>query len=71
MLTFQYLEKNPCPPLTKDNFSFSSRPLVGSFLQISPAFGLPGTETEVLKMSETEVAKRCCIKTTILVFENL
>lgn len=53
----QYLEKNSMPPLTKDNFSYSSRPLIGSFLQITPSFNL--SEPEIVRMSETEVAKRC------------
>lgn len=42
--------------LSRDNFSFSAKAIVGTFLQPAPA---PyATDGEYIRMSDTEVAKR-------------
>ncbi|XP_037903201.1 bromodomain adjacent to zinc finger domain protein 2B isoform X3 [Hermetia illucens] len=50
-----YLDKNPSK-LTRDNFSFSARAIVGSFLQ--PAPPLYANDGEYIRMADTDVAKR-------------
>lgn len=52
---FSYLEKNPSK-LNQDNFSFSSKAIVGSFLQ--PAPPQYANDGEFIRMTDTEVAKR-------------
>lgn len=52
---FGYLEKNPSK-LVRDNFSFSSKAIVGSFLQ--PAPPQYANDGEFIRMTDTEVAKR-------------
>lgn len=47
-----FLEQNPCPPLTRDNFSFSSRLILGDYVQTAPEMGEPIT------MGEVEITKR-------------
>ncbi|XP_031365922.1 bromodomain adjacent to zinc finger domain protein 2B isoform X6 [Apis dorsata] len=51
---FQFLEQQNPPELTTANFSFSSRPLVGEFLQ--PTMGL--AEAEFVRLGAQEVARR-------------
>lgn len=52
---FGHLEKNPSK-LNRDNFSFSSKAIVGSFLQ--PAPPQYANDGEFIRMTDTEVAKR-------------
>lgn len=52
---FSYLEKNPSK-LNQENFSFSSKAIVGSFLQ--PAPPQYANDGEFIRMTDTEVAKR-------------
>ncbi|CAK1593284.1 unnamed protein product [Parnassius mnemosyne] len=47
-----FLESNPCPPLTTDNFSFSARTLLGEYVQPAPDLGEP------LIFNEAEITKR-------------
>ncbi|CAG4958104.1 unnamed protein product [Parnassius apollo] len=47
-----FLESNPCPPLTTDNFSFSARSLLGEYVQPAPDLGEP------LIFNEAEITKR-------------
>lgn len=49
------MEKNPSQ-LTRDNFSFSSRAIVGSFLQ--PAPPPYANDGEFIRMTDADVAKR-------------
>lgn len=51
---FQFLEHQNPAELTTANFSFSSRPLVGEFLQ--PTMGL--AEAEFVRLGAQEVARR-------------
>lgn len=50
----QFLEQQNTTELTTANFSFSSRPLVGEFLQ--PTMGL--AEAEFVRLGSQEVARR-------------
>lgn len=52
---FVYLEKNPSK-LIRENFSFSSKAIVGSFLQ--PAPPPYANDGEFIRMTDIEVAKR-------------
>jgi len=52
--TFQFLEHQNPAELTTANFSFSSRPLVGEFLQ--PTMGL--ADTDFVRLPAHEVARR-------------
>ncbi|XP_038217570.1 bromodomain adjacent to zinc finger domain protein 2B-like [Zerene cesonia] len=45
-----FLEANPCPALSLDNFTFSARTLLGEYAQ--------ATDGEPLVFSETDIAKR-------------
>ncbi|XP_053621155.1 bromodomain adjacent to zinc finger domain protein 2B isoform X11 [Plodia interpunctella] len=49
-----YLEANPCPPLTADNFNFNSRTVLGEYIQ--PANGAELTEPTLF--NEAEITKR-------------
>ncbi|XP_060808799.1 uncharacterized protein LOC106129494 [Amyelois transitella] len=49
-----YLESNPCPPLTADNFNFNSRTVLGEYIQ--PANGTELTEPTLF--NEAEITKR-------------
>ncbi|XP_050669146.1 bromodomain adjacent to zinc finger domain protein 2B-like isoform X3 [Leptidea sinapis] len=46
-----FLESNPCPPLSVDNFSFNSRCVLGEYTQ-------PGSDVDPVLLSETDVSKR-------------
>lgn len=52
---FSYLEKNPSK-LIRDNFSFSSKAIVGTFLQPAPV--QYANDGEFIRMTDTEVTKR-------------
>lgn len=52
---FGHIEKSPSK-LTRDNFSFSSKAIIGSFLQ--PAPPQYANDGEFIRMTDTEVAKR-------------
>lgn len=53
---FQYLEFNNITDLTRDNFTFSSRPIIGDFLQAPPSE--LATDGEYIRMTDEDVAKR-------------
>ncbi|CAK1548954.1 unnamed protein product [Leptosia nina] len=46
-----FLESNPCPALSLDNFSFSSRTVLGEYIQ-------PAADTEPIIFTETDISKR-------------
>ncbi|XP_045486664.1 bromodomain adjacent to zinc finger domain protein 2A isoform X9 [Pieris rapae] len=46
-----YLETNPCPALSLDNFSFSSRTVLGEYVQTS-------ADTDPIIFTETDISKR-------------
>jgi hypothetical protein len=50
------LDQKPSNSLTKDNFSFSAKAIVGSFLQ--PAPPPYATDGEFIKMTDIEVSSR-------------
>lgn len=52
MCVFQFLEANPSPALSRDNFSFSARALLGDFLQPAP------DGSEPLLLAEADVTRR-------------
>ncbi|XP_044739668.1 uncharacterized protein LOC123301018 isoform X4 [Chrysoperla carnea] len=52
----QYLESNNVTELTRDNFTFSTRPIIGDFLQ--PAPSELANDGEFIRMSDEDVAKR-------------
>ncbi|KAH9639525.1 hypothetical protein HF086_006498 [Spodoptera exigua] len=47
-----FLESNPCPPLSTDNFSFSARTVLGEYIQPASEVGEP------LIYNESEINKR-------------
>ncbi|CAD0206625.1 unnamed protein product [Chrysodeixis includens] len=47
-----FLDSNPCPPLSADNFSFSARTVLGEYVQPAGEVGEP------LVYNETEINKR-------------
>ncbi|XP_045527012.1 uncharacterized protein LOC123715772 isoform X7 [Pieris brassicae] len=46
-----YLDANPCPALSLDNFSFSSRTVLGEYVQTS-------ADTDPIIFTETDISKR-------------
>ncbi|XP_025834875.1 uncharacterized protein LOC108740196 isoform X2 [Agrilus planipennis] len=53
----QYLDYHKVPDLTKENFTFSSRVIIGDYLQPVPV-GMGTEGTDCIKLSEEDVIKR-------------
>ncbi|XP_041988552.1 bromodomain adjacent to zinc finger domain protein 2B-like isoform X13 [Aricia agestis] len=59
-----FLEANPCPPLCRDNFSFSSRTILGEYIQPATDGAEPSVLTEAEITKRVEEARAACGRPT-------